>query len=230
MKNNLLIVLMLLIIGVGCKHAINPNAKINSEKHIDDVIKGNNEFEKTVYNVIRWYNDKNQDSLNSLIDDKTGLYLIYRRGTHDAENNLNKICLSSNCIYEENIPDWVQESIKKQKIKIDYTISYENYPTFQNCEVASKDGLYIDTLKVDRFLTETIKNYKTVYAPESLYTDLEIKILIEKASKVENNSRKIILTKNQGGYYSGHFIFYLTKFDDKWYLTIIDFASLDCSV
>lgn len=43
--------------------------------------------------------------------------------------------------------------------------------------------------------------------------------------KIETKSRRVTVNSK-----SGTFIFYITSINGKWYLSIIDFASIDCSV
>ena len=48
---------------------------------------------------------------------------------------------------------------------------------------------------------------------------------IEEFKKVESKSRRIVLIDSEGG----ELIFYITLINKKWYLTIFDRVSSDCS-
>jgi len=49
---------------------------------------------------------------------------------------------------------------------------------------------------------------------------------IVKFKEIESNSHRIVLIDKEGGV----LIFYLTLIDNKWYLTVLDRVSGDCSV
>jgi hypothetical protein len=83
----------------------------------------------------------------------------------------------------------------------------------------SKVGLYCDTTKLDTLLSSTAKNLKKWR--EDDIPDLKIKSFEE----LEKKSKRIVISDKEGG----ELVFYLTLIDNKWYLTILDRVTSDCS-
>lgn len=224
--------LLLLTVFFNCE-------KKTARIHANEKIEENNSFsidrtnfEEVVYNVIKFYNQKEEQKLNQLINQKEGIYFILRLGTIDGRFKKSRICFSD-CDEKDKIHYPFSEIIREQLLDSTYKISYDSYPDFifEDCERVTKEGLFVDTLTTDRLLSNTIKNYKNVFLEKELnVTYKELDSEVNKIIKLENSSRKVMLTKNNGSFYGGHFIFYLTKIDNQWWLTIIDFATMDCSV
>jgi hypothetical protein len=87
-------------------------------------------------------------------------------------------------------------------------------------EVWSKNGLFVDTTKIDHMVSEGYK-FKRKYQPE----DVSIET-INFFWQLELQSRRVILQDDK----HKELVFYLSYVDNNWYLTIIDKASSDCSI
>jgi len=169
-----------------------------------------NDFEKTIIKVVKAFKEKDAFTLNCFINRKEGLLVLFRSGIPDEYLKTDIID------FRKPIPTYLPYS----DFSTDYKIKYQFLPIFDCGSMKwSKSGLYCDTLNRDFLLSSTAKNLeanKGIKVP-----DEEIQKFVE----LENRSRRIVLTDKDGG----ELIFYLTIIDKKWYLTILDRVSSDCS-
>lgn len=176
------------------------------------------EFEKTLKDVVTFYNNKNFASLNKLINKENGIYFITKNGVYDYWN-LQKEFSS------DNLQNPYKDMITQQKIYNDFDSIYTKKYNY-DCESKNTEGIFI-TIKDKRFSTliEKYINYNDLGLDQK-----ELKTQLKKIKKIECTSRKISLISNDKSNWGKSFIFYLTYSNNKWFLSIIDFASLDCSV
>ena len=168
------------------------------------------ELENTIFSILKAYSDKDEATLNSFINEETGLYVLFRRGVFDEFEKTMHIDFDNPV--PEYFPYFGFEMFGK--------IHYEALPQFDyESESWNKTGLFVDTTYVDNLLSETAKNLV-----EYRGDNIEAK-LIRQFEEIESKSFRIILVDQNGG----EFIFYLTKLNDKWVLTIIDRVSSDTS-
>ncbi|MGV8139243.1 MAG: hypothetical protein AB2L20_28960 [Mangrovibacterium sp.] len=170
-----------------------------------------NEFDNTIIRVVKAFKEEDGSTLNGLINNNIGLIVLFRRGIPDEYLKTDKID------FEHPIPEYLPYS----DFSTNFKIKYQSLPIF-DCDSMkwSKSGLYCDTTKIDYLLSTTARNLeanKGVKVPDS-----EIKSFVE----IENKSRRIVLTDQEGG----ELVFYLTMIENKWYLTILDRVTSDCSV
>lgn len=169
-----------------------------------------NEFEKTLLKIIKAFKEKDASTFNGQINNDIGLVVLFRRGIPNEFSRTDKID------FKKPVPEYLPYF----DFSTDYKIKYQALPVF-DCDSMkwSKTGIYCDTTQIDYLLSTTARHleaYKGVKVPDSE---------IEEFIKIENKSRRIVLTDNDGG----ELIFYLTLIDNKWYLTILDRVSSDCS-
>lgn len=182
------------------------------------------EFQNTIKKVINLYNDKNFDELNKLIDNENGIYFITKNGVYEywylkSGFSSNDSLKEAHMIYPYN------DIIKQQEIYNSFDkIYFENYS--YNCNAINKEGIYIKSK--DNMFSNLIKKY--IEFNDLGLNEKDLKLQLKKIKKIECSSRKIILISNEEAKWGKSFIFYLTYSNKKWFLTIIDFATLDCSV
>ena len=169
-----------------------------------------NDFEWTVIKVVKAFKEKDASTLNGLINNDIGLIVLFRRGSPDEFSRTDKVD------FKKPVPEYLPYF----DFSTDYKIEYRTLPIF-DCDSMkwSKTGIYCDTTQIDCLLSTTAQHleaYKGVKVPDSE---------IEEFIKIENKSRRIVLADNDGG----ELIFYLTLINNKWYLTILDRVSSDCS-
>jgi len=78
----------------------------------------------------------------------------------------------------------------------------------------SKDGLYLSS-KVSTKLSKLMNDANI--AQKNRYTNVDL----QKAKLIEKTSYKVVLTP--------YLVFYMTKIDGQWYLTLFDRATVNCS-
>ena len=169
-----------------------------------------NELENTICSILTAYSEKDTATLNSFINEETGLYVLFRRGVFDEIEKTMQID------FDKPVPEYFPyfEFEKFGKIQ------YEALPQFDlDSETWNKFGLFVDTTYVDNLLSKTAKNL-VEYRGDNIEASL-----IRQFEEIESKSFRIILVDQNGG----EFIFYLTKLNDKWVLTIIDRVSSDTS-
>ncbi|WP_066360531.1 hypothetical protein [Aliarcobacter cryaerophilus] len=146
-------------------------------------------------------------------------YILYLIQTNDLKN-LNEIYINKNYGYfEVNLNDFENKPQIVKKYQIDEIDTYIESFDIQNIEVSfncspyndafygwNKDGVFIFEPKInylDNFLNDKTKEEK------------------EFTQKVKNISYEVIATNNT--------IFYITKIDKKYYITLIDNLKTNCS-
>lgn len=213
---------------LNCKSQQVASADLKPAKN---VVKQEN-FEKAINQILKAYNDKNQVALSKFINPQIGLYFLYRPGTVDYWQNVKEICFDSKCLTALNIPEWGKEALKNQKLNLSYKLEKTNQEIV-GCESVLKNGLFAeDNKETNYLLSETITKYisafKSDLEPEKA-TELNKKS--QEIKNWESKSKRIILAQNKNGKSNGEaFVFYLTEINSKWYLSIIDYISFDCSV
>ena len=172
--------------------------------------KESDNLENTIVKVIKAFKEKDELTLNKLVIKEKGLITIYRRGVFDEYQKSEKI----------NFENPVPEYLPYFDFSTDYNVAFESLPTF-DCDSLkwSKTGLFCDKNKTNRLLSNTAKNLKE-YRKDKI-SEKEIQSFEE----LEKSSQRIILIDNN----EGELIFHLTFINKKWYLTIIDRVTSDCS-
>lgn len=163
-------------------------------------------LETTITLVIKAYQKKDEKTLNRLINKDLGITFLFRMGAYD------KLYIAKNISFAKPTPQYLPYS---NEIDTDYKISKTTLPVF-SCDTENWDkppGIYIDTTHINHSLSE-IAITENKLNEEKIWSDIQI----EKLKNLEKNSHKIILIdKNKID-----FVFYLTKINDKWYLSAID--------
>lgn len=168
------------------------------------------ELENTIFSILKAYSDKDTATLNIFINEETGLYVLFRRGVFDEFEKTMQID------FDKPVPEYFPYFGFEMFGKI----QYEALPQFDyETESWDKFGLYVDTTYVDNLLSKTAKNL-VEYRSDNIEANL-----IRQFEEIESKSFRIILVDQKGG----EFIFYLTKLNGKWVLTIIDRVSSDTS-
>lgn len=148
--------------------------------------------------------------LSKYTDKRTGFYLLYRNGIRDTYFHHAGIGFSDTTFPWFPFYD---------KIKFN-GLNYTTLPQF-NCDDQrwSKTGTFTDTTKTDRLLSKTAKMLVSGFGEK--ISEQTISMMW----KLEYISRHIIVADNNGN----DIIFYLSFIKGKWFLTIIDKITNDCS-
>ncbi len=231
MKNNHFILILVIFSYKKTVQPVPSLSKVNDTINIasyDGSIK-NDSLISTIHDIIRFFNNKDENKLNKLIHPETGLFFLFRRGTIDEWKNLKQIGLSKKSPIQMEIPWWYKEQIIKQKIVENFKIEHVENPIFIECDSISKIGLFnVENSNSKSILTSTIENYIHALSDDvlSIQDVSNLQLKIDKFKKLESNSKRVVLVKNN----SESLIFHLAYINNKWYLYILDFITNDCSV
>lgn len=168
-------------------------------------------FEKKIEKIIKAFNEKD-GSLNQFIHPETGLYVIFRLGIFDQFQKVNKID------FDYPTPaHWTYPIVDP-----DCEINYEDLPVY-SCvnDKWSKAGLFCDINNQNHLLSQTASNLVKYELTDSISQSM-----IDTFIELENRSHRVVLVDKMEG---EGLIFYLTLINDKWYLTMLDRVSSDCS-
>lgn len=170
------------------------------------------DFLSTAHAVIKAFTAKDLKTLNSMIHPVYGMYLLFRPGAMDRYQKFTK--LDNDSFYTlQNISLYPADLVK-------FTLKYGRLPRY-DCDKSrwNKKGYFADTVRHFSPITE-IADFEMQYERIMLSKQKRARI-----RTVEQGSRKIIFTGSKGE----GIIFYLFYSDEKWYLSIIDTVTTDCS-
>lgn len=165
----------------------------------------------TIRNIIKTMAANDLAKLNQeFIHPEFGFYNLYKL---DGYKVFIEQKIIYNIIEEEteeisHIISRVKTASSKLKI-IEKNIKFDCSPNDDTFYGWNGDGLYLSN-KIDMSLSSMMKDLSTFNLKD-----------YEKAIKIEKTSYKVVLTPELA--------FYLTKIDNKWYITLIDRISSDCS-
>ena len=146
-------------------------------------------------------------------------YILYLMQINDLKN-LNEIYINKNYGYfEVNLNEFENKPQIVKKYQIDEIDTYIESFDIQNIEVSFNCSPYNDAFygwnKDGIFIFEPKSNYLDTFINEK---DKDEKEFIK---KVKNGSYEVVATNNT--------IFYITKIDKKYYITLIDNLKTNCS-
>ncbi|MBK8805220.1 MAG: hypothetical protein IPO21_00665 [Bacteroidales bacterium] len=172
-----------------------------------------NDFESEVNQIIKEFKSRDTALINQCIHPKFGMVAIYCKGMM----SINGLVRLHEYVFDKN----QKELYDYEDFEIDSTFQYEENPVF-DCDSGlwNKTGLFCDKKYRDNLLSHS--TYKLVdFGVENNYINSDI---IKEYEKIEKKSIKIFLVDNSGG----KFIFYVSKYKGKWYVTIIDEVARYC--
>lgn len=170
-------------------------------------------FKSTIEQIVSAFSRQDSLKLAQFINKEIGVYQLDRIGVFDHYNHFKSISFSKN-----TYPEVLFTESKNIKL---IPLKYSTLPTF-NCDKGnwSKTGLFADTTKTHHLLSTICKD-RNKNVPD-LIPEKTIRFFYD----LENKSRRIVLNDNGGI----ELVFYLSYINNKWFLTIIDNVSSDCSV
>lgn len=169
-------------------------------------------FNNTILQVIAGFNQQDAAKINTLLHKKIGIIVLFRIGAE-----LGSLQQQDSIDFKYPIPEYLPyTTLGKVSNKI-----YNAPLPHVNCDNNrwSKQGIYYNTLAKDK-LFMNIVNYQTQY------NDVVFnKKTLEIYRMLNNQSRRIVAVDENGD----ALVFYLTYINRRWYLTILDRVSDDCS-
>lgn len=188
-------------------------------------------FEEVVYGIIQFYNKKDTLRLNQLIHPEIGLYFLYSPGGDVYWSNQKRIYLDT--LYQEKektfISGFDRKELATEKIGVGKVPIKKVTKNVILTEYMSKTGIFfVDNLEAQKKLTYYINVYLRT-TPLSAKERKTVLLALRKAKNIERNTRCIIVSWEKKSdfdnrFYTANFVFYVTKIENKWYLTMIDFS------
>jgi hypothetical protein len=165
---------------------------------------------EAIAGVVSAYTSRDSVSLNRFVHPKHGVIVIYREGVFDVFATDTKID------FDKPVPEYFAYPVIKSRAPL----RYARLPVY-NCEhnAWSKTGLFCDLKHRDTLLSDTAINLRQ-YREEKIPPET-----IARFRSLEAQSIRVVLVDSDGR----DLVFYLTKVGNRWYLTILDRVSSDCS-
>lgn len=168
------------------------------------------DLSESIQQIVRAYQEKDSESLNSYVHPDIGIKTVFRRGVYEV--------IDQQTTFDFNNP--VPEVNPYPQLKEAFDLEFAKLPVY-SCDTGwSKVGLYCDTTFRDSILSYSAKlvvEGRGDHIPEQK---------IEAYKQLEAISWKIIWAESSGG----EFIFYLSLIQGKWYISIVDRIASDCGV
>lgn len=171
------------------------------------------QFKTSVQAIIAGLSEQDSLKISKFVDRKTGVYLLHRIGVFDTYHHAETIDFSDST--------YPQVLFTLSKGVTQARLEYSILPTF-DCgkQIWSKKGLFVDTTKTDHLISEICID-RNKNRPDTISVKT-----IQFFYTLESKSRRIVLSENE----DKELVFYLSYLNGKWYLTIIDTVTSDCSV
>ena len=182
-------------------------------------------FEAVVYEIIQCYNKKDTTALNKLIHPDIGLYFLYKPGGDVYWANQKRIYLDT--LYQEKektfIDGYNRKVLATGKIGVGKVPIEKITENIAPDEYSSLLGIFFVAhpeaqKKLSYYITSSLSTFS--FSPKEKQ---EAQRTLKKAKEIEKTTR-CIMTAWKDSTYTNHFIFYVTKIKEKWYLTMIDFS------
>ncbi|MDR1075636.1 MAG: hypothetical protein LBL59_04860 [Xanthomonadaceae bacterium] len=201
-------------------------------------------FKQTLQKLIRAFNAKDSAAINRLVHPQIGIYVLYRTGIPPISVRVDRLCLQEresdcemNFLMGGDIPDFVSMQWQNQQLDTDPVSRSGRITEDDLCDMDSMEpGLYIDTQKPGAILSDRWrKGIEMLYSPMTKEWQ-QAMAWFERESDVvdrfDDSSRHVTLLWRENGdehSWTEAFVCYLSMIDGVWYLTVLDYASPDCS-
>lgn len=185
--------------------------KCLKKPQIKNIEKSTDTLEKTVATLIRAFAKRDSATVNSFIHKDKKLIVLYKIGLPGTYSFIDKVDFDNPAPVFWIFPNYTAN----------YMLRCEDAPAYDCFQEGwtKPAGLYCAPNK-DRLLTDVLRFLIK-------YEEIEIsKEELQSYADLEMNSYKVVLA---GGEEENSLVFYLNLIDGKWYMTIFDGLSMDCS-
>ena len=156
---------------------------------------------EVITRFVRAYISQDAEKANALIHPQLGLYIIYRPGASDRYERVDRLD------FKHPIP----EHFSYTRFENDYPLTFDKLPTFDcGAETWDKLGFFCDTTSQADQLTK-IAAFEHEYGETSADE-------LKQIEELEKDTFRVILTKDE------NLIFHVKKYQDKWYVLVLDRA------
>jgi hypothetical protein len=169
-------------------------------------------FKTTIQEIITGFSKLDSIAVSKHINKEIGVYQLIRAGVFDQYDHFKAVSFSDTT--------YSRVLFRLSKGLRLFPLKYASLPTY-NCEKEAwtKKGLFVDTTNSNHLVSEICK-MRNKFVPDHI-PNKKIEFFYE----LENKSRQVILNDSNGL----ALVFYVSYLNGKWYLTIVDYVSSDCS-
>lgn len=169
------------------------------------------QFISTVKSILTAFSKQDSISITKFVHKDLNVFQLHRNGV------FNTFVLHPSISFGSEYPYILFTQSKGIQLS---QIRYEALPKFScNNDSWSKTGIFVDTTRTDHLLSNTSKDH-IKYGLDTFSSKK-----IQSLYTLEKKSRRVVAVDRNGK----ELVFYLSYLAGKWYLTIIDFVSSDCS-
>ena len=175
-------------------------------------------------------NQNSQNDLKTIVDSSLGVTILYSIAIQPQYIRLEYLDENFSNFRNTNLPYWILDEIQTLKYPDSIQLLRAN-KTIVKCEDVYRYGVFYE-LKNINVMSQNIDKLIMVRQNEGFEKDYLTELKNKKAfyQSIEENSIKIIVTYKSEIKNKEAFIFYFTLKENKWYLTVMDFYTLNCSV
>lgn len=209
MRNTFLLGLVALLSFISCNQP--NNTKTDNKDSVANTstinVAASNEVQHAINTFVQAYEHRNNIAINRLIHPDLGLTIIYRPGVSDTFTKIETFD------FKKPMPEYYAYPEAKNK----YSLAFAKLPEYDcGTEKWSKIGLYCDTIAQPNQLSQIV-TFENEFEPHK-YTKEQINWI----QQSEKDSYRVILTGENP------LVFHLQKYNDKWYVTVLDRAYAGC--
>ncbi|MEB7935090.1 hypothetical protein [Escherichia whittamii] len=169
-------------------------------------------LEETARRVILAFQQEDARLINSLIDKKTGLYVLFRRGVSMDVENVKQID------FRLPVPEYLPWPSVGEHIPRDDEFDKKTIPEF-DCERGwNKHGYFISNSDTHHKVSRSLVFTQMFGSPQNTISDAQVAV----ARRMEYGAVRVVAAPEKG---SDGLVFYLSQlygYDSDWYLTVVD--------
>ena len=170
------------------------------------------DFKKVLRAVVLGFSKQDSIAVEKYINKDIGVYQLDRIGIFDHYNHFKAVSFAS------SYPTVLLRNASRIQL---LPLKYGSLPVYDCEKEWSKKGLYVDTTSIDHLPSKICKDWNADAGHQPISN-----ATIQFFRDLENKSRRVVLWDNN----KRELVFYLSYLNGKWYLTIVDNVTSDCSV
>ncbi|EGI6812034.1 hypothetical protein ABSL22_002034 [Escherichia coli] len=176
-------------------------------------------LEETARKVIIGFQQEDAQLINSLIDKKTGLYVLFHRGVSMDVENLKQVD------FRQPVPEHLPWPSAGKHVPRDEEFDKKTIPEF-DCEHGwNKRGYFISNSDKHHKVSRSLVFTQMFGSPQNTISDAQVAA----SRRMEYGAVRVVAAPEES---SDGLVFYLSQlygYDSDWYLTVVDQIG-DCGV
>ncbi len=176
-------------------------------------------LEETARKVIIGFQQEDAQLINSLIDKKTGLYVLFHRGVSMDVENLKQVD------FRQPVPEYLPWPSAGEHVPQDEEFDKKTIPEF-DCERGwNKRGYFISNSDKHHKVSRSLVFTQMFGSPQNTISDAQVAA----SRRMEYGAVRVVAAPEES---SDGLVFYLSQlygYDSDWYLTVVDQIG-DCGV